>query len=946
MKRVLSIFVLFLCCAWAWAQGIGSAKDLQEFIDAYNKGQNYLSWCNADSVVVLTADIDLSRVRKLPQIEFFSGKFDGQGFRLKGWKTSAGFIHEIAKDAYVRNIVIDKSCAMKVSSKGEEVRIGFIADTNNGTVSGCVNYGSINHTYSYANGPVFVGGIVGTNSYVVRDCKNYGALSSDTAGENKEEVFACLGGITGGLSGKAAPGCCIVDCENHGTIKLVSSLISAFAGGITGYPVRSRVKRCINHGEVTLDMREAEDGGTTGMMGRAGGIAGQTKADILRCDNYGKIKAMGACGSAVGGIVGVPHEALVVADCYNYGSVSAQGEGVSNTGGIVGSTTRSSHIRGCINYGSVCFDGVSARARSTAGGILGNMSVPKSQNAGAYVSRCINYGEVSSTGGGNKYDALNRNSIHTAGVVAYAESRPGLVGGWVLDCANYGKVNPASGCRGEIVAGSVSIRTGGSAPSDWAVALKSAPREGNVVGSVKTPSGQPWEGVVVTDGYQCVTTGKDGRFAMTSDMAKARFVYLSIPADAVIPTRDGIPQTVLRIPRGSKAVQADFVLERREASADYTIMMIADPQVKPYGWDGSMEAWHERVAPDAEAFRASLSGDVYCINLGDLVYNEMAAWDDYMAGAAMIQCPTFNVIGNHDYDQQNLFETDLGNICYETYVGPSNYSFDLGDIHYVVLNTILYDRPSANDKYHYGLDDETFSWLQADLSYIPKDRIIVTCSHHNPFKTPNSSPHGSHNAYSMNYSKYLELLSSYKEVYAWNGHNHENFYYNYKGKDTPHGASNIQCISVTRCTGALRFNRPIASMGEPQGYMVLEVHGESMSWWYKGVGTGKDYQMKAYSPARTGDGTVKVNIWNWSEGWSTPEWYEGGVKIADMEFTPGTDPDYVDLYATFDNQTNRKYCVPSEKSIIFSVHPTPGATSGEIRVTDMFGVTYTQTVEL
>ena len=285
----------------------------------------------------------------------------------------------------------------------------------------------------------------------------------------------------------------------------------------------------------------------------------------------------------------------------------------------------------------------------------------------------------------------------------------------------------------------------------------------------------------------------------------------------------------------------------------------------------------------------------------------MAAWDDYMDGAAKINCPTFNVIGNHDYDQGTLFETEQGNIYYESYVGPTHYSFDLGNIHYMVFNDIMYDRKSPSGKYYYGLDERTLAWVKADLAYVPKDKIIVTCSHHNPFKTPNKSPNGSHNAYSLNYKEYLSVFSQYKAVYAWNGHNHENFYYNYKGKTTRHGAPNIQCISVARATGALRFNREIAAKGEPQGYMVMEVAGDSLSWYYKGVGTGKETQMRAYTPLKTNDATVKVNIWNWSEGWSTPEWYENGVKVSDMEFTPGV-------------------------------------TSGEIRVTDLFGNVYTEKI--
>ena len=357
-----------------------------------------------------------------------------------------------------------------------------------------------------------------------------------------------------------------------------------------------------------------------------------------------------------------------------------------------------------------------------------------------------------------------------------------------------------------------------------------------------------------------------------------------------------------------------------------------------------METWAADVAPDIEAFRASCPGDVYSINLGDLVYNYMYAWDDYMDVAATINCPTFNVIGNHDYDQGTLFETEQGNVYYETYVGPDHYSFDLGDIHYVVLNDILYDRPNDKTSYHYGLDDRQLAWLEADLAYIPKDKIIMTCTHHNPFKTPNKSPHGSHNVYSQHYDDYLRILSAYKEVYAWNGHNHVNFYYNYKGKDTKHGAPTIQCISVARCTGALRFNNWLGPQGDPQGYMVMNVKGDSVDWYYKCVGKGQDFQIRAFAPERSSDGCVRATIWNWSEGWSTPQWYEDGKPVSDMEFAPGVDPDYYDLYGTITNQTTRKYCKPSKEALIFKVKPSYGCTGGEIRVTDLFGNVYTQSI--
>ena len=942
MKRITLIVGLLFAFVAAYAQGIGSAKDLQEFITAYNNGESVLQWCDADSTICLTADIDLAKAKNLPQINNFAGKFDGKGFRLRNWKASRGLFLNVSSTGVVQNLIIDASCTLKSVGKGDEHRVGFIADINEGIIQDCVNYGNVTHTCKYALAHAWVGGLVGHNKMAIYRCRNYGNVTSDTSGEPRADIWIVVGGICGGTPGKVPQGATISRCVNEGQVKAVTNLQSFYVGGVAGYPGRATVKFCTNKGEVTADIREDENGGTKGVA-RVGGVVGQTKGDIARCENFGSVTSSGACSANIGGIVGMPHESLVIADCLNYGKVTSTGDLPSQTGGIAGNVGRPVHIHRCINFGDVTFDGVSSRNRSATGGIAGNVYTVKDATAGAYIRGCVNYGKIRSANGGNRYDATNRNAIHTAGVVGCFEAREDIRA-FLKDCANHGSVTADGGRKGDIYASAVAATTGGAELTDWAVAIDAPVQGNNVVGSIKTSAGEPWAGVVVTDGFQCVTTDADGRFAMNSDFETAGFVYFSVPADASIPVRDGLPQTYKRIPRHVKAVQADFVLDKKPVSENYTVVMIADPQVRPFGVDGSMETWHDRVAPDVEAFRASCDGPVYCINLGDLVYNYMAAWDDYMDGAAKINCPTFNVIGNHDYDQGTLFETEQGNVFYESYVGPTHYSFDLGDIHYMVFNDIIYDRKSPTGKYYYGLDERTLAWVKADLAYVPKDKIIVTCSHHNPFKTPNTSPNGSHNAYSLNYKEYLSVFAQYKAVYAWNGHNHENFYYNYAGKETRHGAPNIQCISVARCTGALRFNREIAAKGEPQGYMVMEVDGESLNWYYKGVGTGKETQMRAYSPTRTGDATVRVNIWNWSEGWSTPEWYENGVKVSDMTFTPGVDLDYLDLYNTIENKTTKKYCTPLNTALIFSVIPSPGVTKGEIRVTDLFGNVYTEEV--
>lgn len=940
-KRFLAAACLILAGVAAWAGGIRNADEFKAFIQACNDGRDLSAFSEGDTVV-LAADIDLSKVKDFPQIESFHGYFDGKGHAVKGWKAGAGLFALISPSGVVRGLVIDASCSAKLSSKDVEYRFGFIADTNEGMIIDCKNYGKVSFKCNFTTHPMFIGGLVGFNRNVILHCENHGKVSADiVSGSNDPDLAMAVGGIAGGIAGKATSGSTIARCTNEGEVSLVAETLNYTVGGIIGLSNAGTLKYCVNRAPVKAESKAFENAVNGTPIGRVGGIAGLTKGEILRCDNFASVTASGAYGADVGGIVGIPHAALVVAECNNHGTITAMGEQPSNVGGIAGNVGRPVHFRACINRGKVSFEGLSAKNRSCAGGIVGNIYSPKSQNAAAYVRECINLGNINASAGGNSYGPSNNKCIHAGGIVGCASVRSDLRC-HIMNCFSDGKVSCLSGRKGNIC-GYVSpgVKVGGSAGKVWAEEVKADADGKNVFGKVTTADGTPLEGIKVTDGRQIVLSGKDGSYSMKSDLEDSRFIYLCLPSNATVALREGMPQLFKKVPRGAEAVRADFTMELKPESRDYTVLMIADPQVRTFGMDNSMEAWHDVVAPDAEEFRASCPGEVFCINLGDLVYNYMAAWDDYIDGAAKIKCPTFNVIGNHDYDQANLFETELGNICYETYVGPEHYSFDMGNIHFVVLNTILYDRKNNEDKYHYGLDDRALEWLAADLSYVPKDKVIMTCSHHNPFKTPNTSSRGSHNYYSLHYNEYRELLKPFKAVYAWNGHNHQNFYYNYMGKDTPFGFPHLQCISVARCTGALRLNKYIGSMGEPQGYMVMNVKGDDISWYYKSVGRDQSFQMKVYAP--DGNGEVLSNIWNWSEGWSTPEWFENGVKVADLEETKGLDPDYVKIFETVDDKTTRKYCKPGETRL-WKVKPSAGAASGEVRVTDMFGNTYSASV--
>ena len=162
--------------------------------------------------------------------------------------------------------------------------------------------------------------------------------------------------------------------------------------------------------------------------------------------------------------------------------------------------------------------------------------------------------------------------------------------------------------------------------------------------------------------------------------------------------------------------------------------------------------------------------------------------------------------------------------------------------------------------------------------------------------------------------------------------------------------SHVSAISVARCIGTLRSNKEMDTAGLPNGYMVVHVDGENIDWWYKTVGHDRSYQMRAYSPTITGDGYVKANIWNYSADsrWSAVEWWENGQKVGEFEKFSEFDPAYVKLHTEQLGHLRglaAKYAKPSKSRYMFRIKPSEGVRSGEIRVTDNFGVTYTEKVE-
>ncbi|MBR2351492.1 MAG: calcineurin-like phosphoesterase C-terminal domain-containing protein [Alistipes sp.] len=950
MKKLFLSLLLSLFVFAVQAEAISNYKELVAFAKAANKGESIAAWQNEKGIVCLDADIDMKKGKKFPTIKKFTGRFDGCGHKLYNWQARGALFHEITPGSYIRNLTIDESCSLTISTKANEevVHIGFFVNINRGRIYNCHNKANIDITTVGAIKNFFIGGVAGNNHFIIYRSTNSGNITMRTSAttHGKKAIYARIGGIAGANMGKLSTGATIARCVNMGGVTYLGEFAAINIAGIVGESSKATTKYCVNKGNVVAVTQPLPANIKRSKTVYAGGITAWANNDIICCDNFGQILVSGTHTPNVAGICANANAGMNINDCTNYGLVKVNEDSAAWVGGIVAGVRKNVHIAGCINHGDIVYEYKSTRP-ARIGGIAANIVTAKTAKFGAFVRNCANYGKIIN-------NSSWKNSC-TGGVVGcssgYYNKKTGkTVKPAVVSCANFGEVQSAGGYKKSVVAYSKHSDERGEYFNDWAEKAEPRADGKNLYGRITDTNGNPVAGVVVSDGTQSVKSDPNGYYAMKSNLNNARFVQISIPSGYEIPTVGNRPQFFRRIPRFSTGAKANFVLTKRANPTDeFVLAMIGDPQTRGLGYDNSTERFRDVLLPDIATYKSSTDKEVYAINLGDLVYNWMTGYDDYVDALATAATPMFSVIGNHDQDQHNLMESHLATPYFETYLAPVNYSFNIGKMHFIAVNNIHYGRATSKNHYKTGLENYTYKWLENDLKHVSPETTIVFCGHDQIF----SGRSNNFSTKKVNYKKYSKLLSKYNKVYAWAGHLHQNHSYDYATASEKYKhLKNIETITVARCIGQLRLNHELNVDGTPNGYMVAEVKGDTMEWYYKTVGRDRSYQMRTYSPARTGDGYVKANIWNHSSStWSNPEWWENGVKVADMEVAKGeADPDYMKIYESLADvklsATARKYSRPSKKiPFLFRVKPSEGARSGEIRVTDQFGVTYSEKVE-
>lgn len=273
--------------------GIIYINTAQDFVELASKCTTQSFSTNKD--FVLNSDIDLSDYENTT-VPYMDGVFDGRGHIIKGLNITDQ-ISDCGLFRYVgaNGAVISLSVSGNIISGDEQQHIGIIAGNNQGIISDCRIYGSLNAQNQ-------VGGIVGYNQAqgIIQDCRN----EADIDGKYQS------GGIAGLNEGK------ISNCVNYGAVNTHAKIRRNTLHG--------------NSGSVNISIPNAVTGfAADERANESGGIAGDSKGRITYCSNYGNV-GYKELGSSSGGIAG--RNSGRINGCKNEGIIS----GRQNIGGIVG----------------------------------------------------------------------------------------------------------------------------------------------------------------------------------------------------------------------------------------------------------------------------------------------------------------------------------------------------------------------------------------------------------------------------------------------------------------------------------------------------------------------------------------------------------------------------------------------------------------------------------
>lgn len=465
---------------------------------------------------------------------------------------------------------------------------------------------------------------------------------------------------------------------------------------------------------------------------------------------------------------------------------------------------------------------------------------------------------------------------------------------------------------------------------------------------------KPLAGVKVSNGTKIVKTDDQGRWTLPVDdddilfVLKPRGLRTPLSADKLprfyyIHKPKGSPKSKYPgvAPTGPLPESIDFPLYEQKEPDEFRAILFGDPQPRNQKEVDFIahDVVEELIGTDAS----------FGVTLGDIAFDNLETFGALNRTIALVGIPWYNVIGNHDinYDAADDRRSDE---TFERVYGPPYYSFDYGQVHFIVLDDIEWYFPEkgGKGKYRGGLDADQMEFIKNDLAMIPADQMVVLMMH-----IPLEGIENRQELYRMIEKRPFCISIS------GHTHHHEHRYITkedgWMGPEPHHHIINVTVCGSWWSGAPDERGIPHTTMadGAPNGYSIIRFDGNKYALDFKAAGRPADYQMEIdapehVTPEKLGETTVYVNVFNASPKSKVEMSLDGSDWIA-MQHSREIDPKYQAVYdaesaVLAKSKAFRQLPKPKASSHLWKAKLPAAAADGSlllrVRATDVNGKTH------
>lgn len=503
------------------------------------------------------------------------------------------------------------------------------------------------------------------------------------------------------------------------------------------------------------------------------------------------------------------------------------------------------------------------------------------------------------------------------------------------------------------------------------------PGEGTTVYGIVTCEGKGVPDVLVSDGDLIAKTDANGIYQLKSSK-KWKYVFMIIPSGYEVPLQGILPEFSVALDKDvAVAERKDFKLLKAQ-NDNFTLFVLGDMHLANRNSDTKQFA---DVARTLNACIAKAQGKAYCLTLGDMTwdlywYSQNYSFPQYLetANSHFKDIAFFHTMGNHDNDMNSVGDFEKA-FRYTRDIAPTYYSFNLGKVHFVVLDNIDYNNVgTGNDnrgKYVLDFTAEQMAWLARDLSYVDKSTPVVITSHA-PLSRPNGATSynnnymdGANSAGEANMDAFIAALDGYN-VHFLSGHTHNMFNRRHNPGFEEHNEGAI--CATWWWSGYKTPGLHISQDGTPGGFAVWEFNGKDMKYHYQAAGHDAGYQFRAYDinevakkvTASAGGNnskftpfvkamsaypanTILVNVWDYDENWTVSITENGKPLAVTRDYA--YDPVHImALSAPRCKETDDPNFLTAQWTHFFKAQASSANSTVVVTVTDRNGNKFTETM--